>query len=160
MVVKNINELINCMLNDYSNEERIEFDESFDKHKIFNELINKDNLSPGEIYLLANLYFEGLGVEKNYPNALECFKKAYDLGIKKSAQEIGSIYAQGLGVKKDIDEAKKYFEIAANNQYAFSWYNLGMIYSPASGVTDFHGVTGGVYKARERIHCSMLTCNY
>jgi hypothetical protein len=29
-----------------------------------------------------------------------------------------------------------------------------------SGVTDSHGVTGGVYKARERIHCSMLTCNY
>jgi hypothetical protein len=29
-----------------------------------------------------------------------------------------------------------------------------------SGVADSHGVTGGVYKARERIHCSMLTCNY
>ena len=32
--------------------------------------------------------------------------------------------------------------------------------SPASGVADFRGVTGGVYKARERIHRSMLTCNY
>ena len=30
----------------------------------------------------------------------------------------------------------------------------------ASGVTDSHGVTGGVYKARERIHRSMLTCDY
>ena len=30
----------------------------------------------------------------------------------------------------------------------------------ASGVTDFRGVTGGVYKARERIHRSMLTCDY
>ena len=30
----------------------------------------------------------------------------------------------------------------------------------ASGVADFHGVTGGVYKARERIHRSMLTCDY
>ena len=29
-----------------------------------------------------------------------------------------------------------------------------------SGVTDSHGVTGGVYKARERIHGSMLTCHY
>ncbi len=29
-----------------------------------------------------------------------------------------------------------------------------------SGVTSFHGVTGGVYKARERIHRSMLTCDY
>ena len=30
----------------------------------------------------------------------------------------------------------------------------------ASGVADFHGVTGGVYKDRERIHRSMLTCDY
>ena len=32
--------------------------------------------------------------------------------------------------------------------------------SPASGKTDFRGVTGGVYKARERIHPSMLISNY
>ena len=29
-----------------------------------------------------------------------------------------------------------------------------------SGVTDFHGVTGGVYKARERIHRGMLIRDY
>ena len=29
-----------------------------------------------------------------------------------------------------------------------------------SGVTDSHGVTGGVYKTRERIHRSMLICDY
>ena len=32
--------------------------------------------------------------------------------------------------------------------------------SLTSGVADSHGVTGGVYKARERIHRSMLTCDY
>ena len=32
--------------------------------------------------------------------------------------------------------------------------------SPASGKTDFRGVTGGVYKARERIHPGMLIQNY
>ena len=32
--------------------------------------------------------------------------------------------------------------------------------SPASGVTDSHGVTGGVYKTRERIHRSILICDY
>ena len=30
----------------------------------------------------------------------------------------------------------------------------------ASGVPDFHGLTGGVYKARERIHRSMLIYDY
>ena len=29
-----------------------------------------------------------------------------------------------------------------------------------SGVTNFHGVTGGVYKARERIHRGMLIRDY
>ena len=29
-----------------------------------------------------------------------------------------------------------------------------------SGRTDFHGVTGGVYKARERIHRGMLIRDY
>ena len=32
--------------------------------------------------------------------------------------------------------------------------------SPASGSTSFHGVTGGVYKARERIHRGMLIRDY
>ena len=33
--------------------------------------------------------------------------------------------------------------------------------SPAtSSVTDFHDLTGGVYKTRERIHRSVLTCGY
>ena len=32
--------------------------------------------------------------------------------------------------------------------------------SPASGTANFHGVTGGVYKARERIHRGMLIRDY
>ena len=31
---------------------------------------------------------------------------------------------------------------------------------PTSGRTHSHGVTGGVYKTRERIHRSMLICDY
>ena len=32
--------------------------------------------------------------------------------------------------------------------------------APTSGPPSFHGVTGGVYKARERIHRSVLICDY
>ena len=31
---------------------------------------------------------------------------------------------------------------------------------PASGITNSHGVTGGVYKTRERIHRGMLIHDY
>ena len=37
---------------------------------------------------------------------------------------------------------------------------LFTVSSLTSGISDSHGVTGGVYKARERIHGSMLTCHY
>ena len=32
--------------------------------------------------------------------------------------------------------------------------------TPTSGATDSHGVTGGVYKARERIHRDILIRDY
>ena len=34
------------------------------------------------------------------------------------------------------------------------------VMASALGVAGFHGLTGGVYKARERIHRSMLICDY
>ena len=35
-----------------------------------------------------------------------------------------------------------------------------MVSSQASGIAYSHGVTGGVYKTRERIHRSILICDY
>ena len=35
-----------------------------------------------------------------------------------------------------------------------------LVSSTTSGTTNFRGVTGGVYKARERIHRSMLIYDY
>ena len=37
---------------------------------------------------------------------------------------------------------------------------LPKVRQPASGAASSHGVTGGVYKARERIHRNMLICDY
>ncbi len=37
---------------------------------------------------------------------------------------------------------------------------LQMVRIPASGAPNSHGVTGGVYKARERIHRGMLIRDY
>ena len=38
--------------------------------------------------------------------------------------------------------------------------SLLAVRSLTSGVANSHGVTGGVYKTRERIHRSMLICDY
>ena len=38
--------------------------------------------------------------------------------------------------------------------------SLQKVESQTSGITDSHGVTGGVYKTRERIHRDMLIRDY
>ena len=38
--------------------------------------------------------------------------------------------------------------------------SLHMVGSLASGISDSHGVTGGVYKTRERIHRDILIRDY
>ena len=38
--------------------------------------------------------------------------------------------------------------------------SLLAVMPPASGITNSHGLTGGVYKARERIHRDMLIRDY
>ena len=38
--------------------------------------------------------------------------------------------------------------------------SLQMVGSQASGISDSHGVTGGVYKTRERIHRDILIRDY
>ena len=38
--------------------------------------------------------------------------------------------------------------------------DLPKVSLPASGTTHYHGVTGGVYKARERIHRNILIYDY
>ena len=37
---------------------------------------------------------------------------------------------------------------------------LGLLEGNTSGIGDFHGLTGGVYKTRERIHGNVLTYRY
>ncbi len=54
---------------------------------------------------------------------------------------------------KDEDFKKPIIAIA--NSFALPKVKL-----PTSGETHSHGVTGGVYKTRERIHRSMLICDY
>ena len=38
--------------------------------------------------------------------------------------------------------------------------SLQKVGAPASGTADFHGLTGGVYKTRERIHRAVLMRDY
>ena len=49
------------------------------------------------------------------------------------------------------------FTPVADITFGSSFLAVGSL---TSGASNSHGVTGGVYKARERIHRSMLICDY
>ena len=51
------------------------------------------------------------------------------------------------------------YDFAPVTEFAFG-RSLPKVGSRTSGTPGFHGVTGGVYKARERIHRSVLICDY
>ena len=50
--------------------------------------------------------------------------------------------------------------VPVTNPTLDSYLCIAAVGPPASGVTSFHDVTGGVYKAREHIHRSVLTHGY
>ena len=45
---------------------------------------------------MGHLYEEGLSVDKNLPAAFECFKKAADLGCRKSNTKVGHYLYSGV----------------------------------------------------------------
>ena len=45
---------------------------------------------------MGHLYEEGLSVDKNLPAAFECFKKAADLGCRKSNTKVGHYIYSGV----------------------------------------------------------------
>ena len=51
------------------------------------------------------------------------------------------------------------YDFAPVADFTVAGYSLA-VSSPASDKTNSHGVTGGVYKARERIHRDMLIHDY
>jgi hypothetical protein len=63
---------------------------------------------------LGNLYYKGLGKEKDYGKAKKYYELAADQGNVHAQNNLGFIYKDGLGVEQDYGAAKKYFEKAAD----------------------------------------------
>jgi len=60
------------------------------------------------------MYLEGLGVEKDYAQALYYYTLAAEQGHGGGNMGLGSIYQLGQGVKQSDAEAVRYYQLAAN----------------------------------------------
>jgi type II secretion system protein G len=64
---------------------------------------------------LGVMYWNGLGVEKNYPEALKWLRKAADQGEAEAEFYLGFSYALGTGVEKNEAQAVKWYQKAADH---------------------------------------------
>ncbi len=63
------------------------------------------NEEAGAQEALGNRYETGNGVEQDYVEAAEWYRKAADQGVAKAQKELGNLYAKGRGVPRDYEEA-------------------------------------------------------
>ncbi len=70
-------------------------------------------------HTLAQLYFNGNGVEQSYEKALEWFSKAAEQGHTDSQNSLGMMYANGIGVDINCDKAQKWFSSIKPGTYIY-----------------------------------------
>ena len=77
---------------------------------------------------LGKLYWNGLGVPRDYRMAFDCYRKAADLGKKEAMLLTGWLCYSGGIVEKDLKTARKYYKMAADRDCESAFYWLGMIH--------------------------------
>lgn len=85
-------------------------------------------------FKLGNSYYVGVGVAKNYPEAVRWLTKSASLGFAKAESALGTMYYSGFGVPKDNVEALKWWRKAAEHHNPDAQDQLGFAYLLGDGV--------------------------
>ena len=87
-------------------------------------------------YKLGRCYAKGLGVDKDWVEAVKWYRMAAEQGDAKAQYKLGRCYALGVGVDKyDMVEAAKWYRMAAEQGDANAQYALGRRYYKGTGVS-------------------------
>ncbi|MDA3076550.1 sel1 repeat family protein [Campylobacter sp. JMF_04 NA10] len=99
---------------------------------------NYDLGEPTASHVLAKLYYNGFGVEKNVNLAMDYFKKSCNNNISQSCSILGNIYQNGSDdILKDENLSMKYFQKSCINGiyddcvWSAQLYNLSKDYQKA-----------------------------
>lgn len=105
-----------------------------------NAVINKlqDRATTGDAnaqFELAEIYYKGDGVMKNYDTAFVWFEKAANQGHAESQHRMGHIYEYGVGLaKKDNKQAFEWFHKAAEQDHMPAQTKVALMYMTGKGV--------------------------
>lgn len=84
--------------------------------------------------ILGICYYYGIGMEKDYENAVDSFHKLAMSGCASAQRRLASCYFNGHGVEQNYDEAIRLYQIAANQGEAVAQRELGSCYFNGYGV--------------------------
>lgn len=88
-----------------------------------------DSGSSKACLLLARLYIDGVGVDKNPKEYIKFTKKAADLGDMIGITNLGSAYIVGNFVNRDVDKGVKLLKTASDSGIPEANYFLSSVYS-------------------------------
>jgi len=77
---------------------------------------------------MGNIYYDGIGLEKDYCQAMNYYEIAYSLGDLWSCVRLGDMYRDGKGVERNIDSALQRYLYAANRNHLGAIHNIIMLY--------------------------------
>ena len=83
--------------------------------------------------LVARIYAEGLGVNKDEVTAARWYARGAELEDTEAAFALGVLLAEGRGVEKDRTAAGQMFEKAALRGHAYAHYNLALLFLHGDG---------------------------
>jgi tetratricopeptide (TPR) repeat protein len=83
---------------------------------------------------------------KDYPSALDSYKRAFELGNTGALYALGAMYDDGIGVDKDPARARFYYEIAAQKKFAPALVSLGSQQERGIGAAADLAKAYGFYK--------------
>jgi len=83
---------------------------------------------------LADKYFKGEGVTKDYARVLEIVNPLANQGNTRAMNRLGTLYTHGLGVPKNYAKALELLQKSADKGYAGAQSNLGDAYFSGNGV--------------------------
>lgn len=92
-----------------------------------------DQGDPQAEFFLARHYADGIGVVRDYTQAVAYLRQAAMQGYAPAETGLGSCYAHGEGVQQDYAQAVQWYREAAARNDALAQYCLGYAYAHGQG---------------------------
>ena len=86
------------------------------------------------VFHLGLCYYDGLGTEENYNQAVRWFKLGANRGDALSQYYLGLCYYDGLGVEEDAKKALEWYLKSAEQDCLMAQCSLGVLYLNGDGV--------------------------